>query len=99
MSDNNGKHETRDCYLSAYLRLRGFQLVGARVEGRVVFFQFNNSQQLKEAEDEYWDRKPVYFAPLNWLGQIRRVRAVADETLKEMCDEQIFETSFPQLPS
>ena len=87
MSDNNGNRETKDLYLASYLKLRGFNLAGARVEeGRVVFFRFTDTPEIREAEQSYWGRTEKVI-PRDWLDQIRAVRSFADEFLKEMSDE------------
>ena len=87
MIESDGKWETKDLYLAAFLRMLGFSLAGMRVEGgRIVFFRFGDSPKRREAEQAYWERKEKVI-PRDWLDQIRAVRAFADEFLKEMSDE------------
>ena len=86
--EGNGKRETKDLYLAAYLKLNGHKLTGARVEGnRTVFFCFGDSPQLREEEIAYWERREKVI-PRDWLDQIRAIRSLADEHLREISDER-----------
>jgi hypothetical protein len=88
MIESDGKWETKDLYLAAYLRMIGFSLAGMRPEGdRIVYFRFGDSPKRREAEQAYWQRTEKVI-PRDWLDQIRAVRSFADELIKEISDER-----------
>lgn len=83
MSENNGIRPTRDLYLAAFLKLKGFNFEGTRSEdGRIVSFQFLDSIELRNAEESYWNRK-AKVVPRDWLDRIRALRGYALDLLNK----------------
>ena len=53
---NTEKYKTSDLYFASFLKTVGVPLLGTEVEGKKIFFIFNDSGTIKELKKELADK-------------------------------------------
>ncbi len=78
---NTEKYKTSDLYFASFLKTAGVPLSGTEVEGKKIFFIFNDSGTIKELKKEYFNRSALVPA-LTFVDEIRSMKA-----LTHMCKD------------
>ena len=67
--------ETQDFYLSAYLRLKGLEMIDMKSFGTRKLFVFEDNDQFQELkQDYYWNKAAV--SPLEFKKEIRKLKDI-----------------------
>ena len=72
------KVETQDFYLSAYLCLRGMEIIGMRDHGARKLFVFEDNDKFQSLKRKYYYNE-AKVDPLSFKQQIRKLKSLISE--------------------
>lgn len=77
-SSKDGSYRTSDLYYAAYLKVAGVSYLDEEVEGRRVFFLFENSPNIDDLKRGYYNRTAKVPA-MTYCEEIKALKALTAE--------------------